>query len=425
MKSTASRRIVTTLAALAVAALARRADAQTVVQVNVDSVIDGRTVSTAMGNTITPWTAAQGVDGDGNSDGFVTNAVETILATMNKTVGGKVNLALPDDGMFPADSKGRYPAIQLHFSNAASTTSPQTHQIYISATRGSQIVQFDVPQATYSKMFLLITASEGGAKLAITLNYAGGTAPTTQTLMLPDYGIGGAAAGDPVFFNLIAGMHKWNMTDNEGDSPTHGITGIELNPSATGMLTSVKIEKMNGSHCVFWGATGIATSAVMTGAGGSGGASGAGGAAGTTGAGGAGGEAGGAGGAAGATGTGGSTTGAAGSTTTGTAGDTGVAGSTTGAAGTGTVGTPGTAGTGTTGAAGTTGTAGSTGSTGAAGTTPEKRASSGGCTLAGAPARDGAWLIVAAGLGLVALRRRQRTQRTRKSRAATSVSDAP
>ena len=47
--------------------------------------------------------------------------------------------------------------------------------------------EFNVPQATYSKMFVLITASEGAAKLAVTLNYAGGVAPTTQTLMLPDY----------------------------------------------------------------------------------------------------------------------------------------------------------------------------------------------------------------------------------------------
>ena len=267
--------------------------------------------------------------------------------------------------------------------------------------------QFDVPAATYSKMFLFITASEGAAKLAITLNYSGGGAPTTLTLMLPDYGIGGAGANDPVFFNLIAGMRKWGTNDNEGDSTTHTITGIELNPTATAMLTSIKVEKMNGSHCVFWGATGIATSAVTstTGTGGSGGTAGQGGQGGqggstgatdggatdASGAAGAGGTPG-TSGAAGATGT----TGTAGSTSTGAAGSAARrrahAGSTTGAAG-----------------ATSTGTAGATGTTGAAGTTAPKRSSGGGgCSVASASTRDeAACLMLAVALGLVIVRRRR------------------
>jgi hypothetical protein len=390
----------------------RATAADTIVQVNVDSVIDGRTVATASGTTITPWTAMQGVDGDGNADGYVTNAVETILVGMGKTVGGKAGVALPDDGMFPADSKGRYPAVQLHFSNAAPTTSPQTHQIYISATRGSQSFMFNVPQATYSKMFLFITASEGAAKLAITLNYAGGTAASTKTYMLPDYGVGGAGANDPVFFNLIAGMRKWGSNLNEGDSTTHTITGIEIAPDATGMLTSIKVEKMNGSHCVFWGATGIATSAVTTGAGGSTGGGTDGGAAGATAdAGGGGGAGGGASGAGGSTGAGGSATGAGGSTTTGAGGSTttGTGGSTT--TGTGGSTTTGTGGSTTTGTGGstTTGTGGSTtGTTGAAGTGGPKHSSGGGgCALAGAAPGHAAWLLLAAALAIVVIRRRR------------------
>jgi hypothetical protein len=407
MTSTSRARILAGVISLVTAAAARTAAADTVVQVPVDSIIDGRTVSTVSGTTITPWSAGQGVDGDGNADGFVTNAVETILATQGKTVGGKVGVALPDDGMFPANT--RHPAIALHFSNAAPTTSPQTHQIYISATRGPQMFQFDVPQAIYSKMFVIITASEGGAKLAITLNYAGGAAPMTQTVMLPDYGIGGAGANDPVFFNLIAGMRKWNATDQEGDTTTHTITGIELNPSATAMLASIKVEKMNGSHCVFWGATGIATSAVTTGTGGSGGGAGTGGAtdggaAGATDAGG-GAGAGGATGAAGATGAGGAagTAGAAGTGATGAGGTNGGAGS--GATGAG--GSTGAAGSGATGTAGTTGNAGAIGTTGAGGTTPPKHGSGGGCALAGAPAHEAAWLLLAAAaLAIVIARRR-------------------
>ncbi|HEX4403707.1 MAG TPA: hypothetical protein VH560_02695, partial [Polyangia bacterium] len=297
----ASRAGILTVSTLALCAFARSAAAaDAVVQVDVSSVIDGRTVSTIAGGTITPWTTGQGVDGDGNADGFVTTAVEAVLQTMGKTEGGKVGLALPDDGMFAATT--RLPAIQLHFSNTAPITSPQTHQVH--QAMGSQTFTFDVPQATYRKMFVLITTSEGSAKLTVTLNYADATAAQTMMYTLPDYGIGGAAAGDAVYFNLIMGMHKWGTNDNEGDSATHGITGIEINPTATGMLKSITVLKTNGSHVVFWGATGIATSAVATsGTAGSGGGSTD---AGTDGAAGAG--------TAGATGTGG-TTGSAGAGT--------------------------------------------------------------------------------------------------------------
>ena len=261
-------RILTVTAATATLAVTSAAGtasaADTVVQVDVSAVIDGRTVSTVANNVITPWSATDGVDGDGNADGFVTNAVEAILNTMGKTEGGKIGLALPDDGMFAATT--RLPAIQLHFSNAAPITSPQTHQLHIN--NGPQSFMFSVPPATYRKMFLLITTSEGSANLTVTLTYSGGTAAQVITAKLPDYGIGGAAANDPVFFNLIQGMHKWNATDQEGDTPSHTITGIEINPTATGTLTSILVAKTSG-HVVFWGATGIATSPVTTGTAGS------------------------------------------------------------------------------------------------------------------------------------------------------------
>jgi MYXO-CTERM domain-containing protein len=371
--------ILAVTGALSAASVVRNAAAaDTVVQVNVDSVIDGRTVSTVANGTVTVWTVGQGVDGDGNADGFVTNAVEAILATQGKTVGGKVGVALPDDGMFPADA--RHPAIALHFSNAAPTTSPQTHQVYIA--KGAQSFQFNVPQATYSKMFLLITASEGAAALTITLTYTGGTAPTVTKLMLPDYGIGGAAAGDPVFFNLIAGMRKWSSTDVEGDSTTHTITGIELNPMPTATLAGIQVAKTNGSHVVFWGATGIATSAVTVAEGGTGDASGAPDS-----------SAGGAGGAGGTSTTGGD--GAAGTTVAGDASVSGAGGSSTGAGGT------------SSGAAGTAGQVGSGGSGGSTDSVPASSDSGCACSLAATHTRnDAAWIALGIVSGFVLRRRR-------------------
>jgi len=275
MAFAARRRTFTALAistALCLASFARAAAAaDSVVQIPVDSVLDGRTVSTLNGQAIVSWSAAQGIDGDGYADGFVTTAVEAMLQKQGKTENGVLGIALPDDGKFPATT--RHPEIDLHFSNTAANTAPQTHQLHLST--GPQTFTFNVPQATYSKLFLLITCSEGPAALTITLTYAGGAAPVVTKLTLPDYGVGGAPANDQVFFNLIQGMHKWDTTNKENDGPSHTITGIEMNPSTTGELVSVQVTKTNGSHVVFWGATGVATSPVTTGTGGTGGTGGA------------------------------------------------------------------------------------------------------------------------------------------------------
>jgi hypothetical protein len=242
--------------ALALAAPARAA-ADTVVQVNVDPVLDGRSVSTIANGVVTPWSAGDGLDAE---DGFVTTAVETLLKTQGKTADGKVGPALPDDGLFAAT--GGRPAMQLHVSNAAPPTSPQTHEV--PRTGGAQSFTFDVPPATYAKLFLLITSSYGVGDLTVTLTYAGSAAPTVAKLALPDWGVGGAAASDPVFFNLIQGLHKWTSTDQEVDTPTHGITGVTLAPTHAATLTNVRVEKTNDAQVVFWGATGVATSDLAT-----------------------------------------------------------------------------------------------------------------------------------------------------------------
>jgi hypothetical protein len=253
--------ILTVAAALSIVTFARAAAADTVVQLNVDAVLDGRSVSTVANGVVTAWSAGDGLDA---TDGFVTTAVEAILQTQGKTATGKVGPALPDDGLFAAN--GQHPAIQLHFSNAAPVTRPQTHQVPRSG--GAQSFTFDVPPAAYTKVFLAITSSYGVGDLTVTLSYAGSAAPTIVTCALPDWGGGGAAAGDPVFFNLIQGLHKWTDTNQEVDTPTHGITGITLSPTPNATLTRLRVDKTNDAQVVFWGATGVATDAVTTDGGG-------------------------------------------------------------------------------------------------------------------------------------------------------------
>ena len=65
-------------------------------------------------------------------------------------------------------------------------------------------------------------------------------AATVKMLKLPDYGIGGAPANDPVFFNLIAGMRKWGSNLNEGDSTTHTITGSVVGVGAARRASAVR-----------------------------------------------------------------------------------------------------------------------------------------------------------------------------------------
>jgi hypothetical protein len=231
--------------------LARAAHADQVVQIPVDSLLTGRAVSTFTGSAVVPWTV--GVD---QNDGFVTVAAEAYLK--------QTGVALPDDGTFPADAT--HPEIVLHFSNAAPVASPQNHYV-----NGVGSFDIEIPQATYSKMFLFMTdAANGGAAtgspLTVSMTYADATS-TTLSFTLPDYGTGAALpAGPPTFFNLISGMHKWNQQDMSVDTPTHALTGIELSPAADKVLTSLQVSKLDtGKVVVFWGATGIATSLVDAG----------------------------------------------------------------------------------------------------------------------------------------------------------------
>ncbi len=229
--------------------------ADTVVQIPVDSILDGRSVSTIAAGTVTPWVSPQGVYNDGSGGAYATAAVKAKLAP---TAAGE---GLPDDGLFPATAT--LPPFQLHFSNTAPTTSPQTHQVHI--TTGAQSFQFAVPPATYSALFLILTASEGTANLTVTLSYAGAAPSTMMNVMLPDSGIGVQTGGSPHFY-LITDTGKWNTADTDVEPTGHTIEGIQITPTATAMLTGVQIAKTNNAHLVFWGATGIATSPVDAGA---------------------------------------------------------------------------------------------------------------------------------------------------------------
>jgi MYXO-CTERM domain-containing protein len=386
--------------------------AQYVVQIPVDALLNGRSVSTLTAGVVVPWTANEGVYNNGGGGAYATAAVKAQLAA---TAGG---VGLPDDGLFPAT--GMLPPFQLNFSNAAPASSPQTYHIYANAAAPS--FQFAVPPATYSALYLIFTCSEGSASFTVTLSYAGGVANDVAPFTIPDTGIGVQTTGSPHFY-LITNTGKWDTNDNDVEPTGHTIEGIQLTPSSQGMLTGVQVTRTSTNYLLFWGATGIATTPVdagtavpldsgLAGSGfddsGAGASSGA-----STGA-----SSGAASGTIGSSGTSSGATATSGGTSAGTSSGeaSGAGGGTAGSSATGAVGSGTTTSTGASGAmsqsGSITGTAGSNG-------TPSSASSSSGCSFAPTSGTSGGWTSLAV-VGLVL---RARRRRGRKS-AVTSISSS-
>lgn len=249
---------------------AGEARAETVVQVPLTGVLDGRSVTTLTGGVLVPWTVP--TDGGGLQNAFATMAV-----AMKQ--GAPPAYALPDDGKFPANA--RHPEVVLNYSNSADATAPQTHLV-----KAGEVVMFAMPAAVYSKVFLFFNGAAGGSTVTVTLTYADGTEMVMATV--PDY-YADISATDPVVFNLATNLAKYDKTSKVTETNHHNITGVELHPAAGKTLTRLSFTRAAMGNLVFWGATGVATSDVAgtggTGGTGAGGAAsgGAGGSAGSTG----------------------------------------------------------------------------------------------------------------------------------------------
>jgi MYXO-CTERM domain-containing protein len=146
----------------------------------------------------------------------------------------------------------------LHVSNAAPAKAPQAHLL-----AGAGTIDLPVPAATYSKIYLLVTSSKGDSTLNATLFYADGSTSLT-IFTLPDWGTGKPLpTSPPIFFNLISGLHKWNAQNQSIDTPSHGITGVVLTPTAGKTLRQIQLAKTGAMQSLtLWGVTGVATSAV-------------------------------------------------------------------------------------------------------------------------------------------------------------------
>jgi len=227
-----------------IATLASVAQADQVVQIPVDALLNARAVTTLTGGALVTWTV--GVDGNGTADGYMT-------AAASKFHNDPPTLkTLPDDGVFAADA--RHPEVVLHFSNAAPATSQQTHYV-----RGAGTLMFAVQPATYSQLFLFVTSSEGTSTLKVTLTYS--DMMSVLNITVPDY-YTVIPANDPVIFNLASDLPKWTAQNAIAEMNHHNLTGLEIHPMTGKTLTGVQIDKTAPGYFVFWGATGIATGLV-------------------------------------------------------------------------------------------------------------------------------------------------------------------
>src|SRR6185503_2366671 len=193
--STIAAALLLTLAAGA----ARAAD--TVVQIPLTGVLDGRSVTTLTGGQIVVFSLS--IDGGGGDlgTGGLQNGFATKAVAMMKSPGNVAN-SLPDDGRFPADT--RHPEVVLHYANDADATAPQNH--IVKPTGG--MFTFPVPAATYSKLFLFFHGANGGTTVTITLHYADATTDVT-TAKIPDFF---SDPSDAKVFVLAANLAKWSKT---------------------------------------------------------------------------------------------------------------------------------------------------------------------------------------------------------------------
>jgi hypothetical protein len=208
--------------------------AQEVVQIDVKSILNTRSVTTLTDNKLVIW--IKGIDTGGDGNGYLTMAAALSIGNQNPK-------ALPDDPTFPADNN--HPAFKLNYSDN------QTRYVI-----GVGEFTVTVPERKYSKMYLFLTSAEGPSPLTCTLNYTDGI--ETHKYVLPDY-YDDLPANDVNFCYVAYDLAKWGKNNNMNEANHHNIDALNVHPNSDKVLKSVKVQKTQSEgYLVFWGATGVA-----------------------------------------------------------------------------------------------------------------------------------------------------------------------
>jgi hypothetical protein len=207
------------------------------IQINLDKILNARSVSTFTNGKIATWT--KGIDGNGEADGYL-----TMSAALFK--GDKNPKALPDNPLFAATTE--HPEVLLHYANSDSMSNQTV------AMKGNCIVEFDVPANQYSKLYLALTSSEGNSHIKVDLIYADGT--ESKPFEVPDYYLD-IPANDPNVCYLAHDLAKWGKMNNMTESDHHNIDLLNIHPNPERILKGIKIIKSEKTYLVLWAATGV------------------------------------------------------------------------------------------------------------------------------------------------------------------------
>ncbi len=208
-----------------------------VIQIDVSGILNARPVTVLNDGKLFGWTT--GIDGGGTGDGYLTRAA----ALFN---GDKNPHALPDKPVFAANAS--HPKIVLHYSND-DTTNSQSLNI-----AGEGEFEFNVPEGTYTGMYLCLTSSEGPSHLQFTLVYTDGA--EVQDFILPDY-YNDLKPRDHNIMYVAHDLAKWNKQNKMAETNHHNIDAVNIHPDAKRVLTAIKVKKAKSGYLVFWCATGV------------------------------------------------------------------------------------------------------------------------------------------------------------------------
>ena len=207
------------------------------IQINVSAILKARPVTVLNNGKLITWT--KGIDGGGSGDGYLTMSA----ALFN---GDKTPHALPDKPIFAANDS--HPEIVLHYSNK-DTAGNQTLNV-----AGEGEFEFNVPEHTYSSMFLCLTSSEGPSQLQFQLIYEDGT--EGQNFLLPDY-YDDLKPNDTNIMYVAHDLAKWDNKNKMRETNHHNIDAVNIHPNTKRVLTAIKVTKAKAGYLVFWGATGV------------------------------------------------------------------------------------------------------------------------------------------------------------------------
>jgi hypothetical protein len=209
---------------------------QQTVQFNINKILNARPVTVLNHNHMETWN--KGIDGDGLADGYLTQS-----AALFK--GDKEPHALPDNALFAGNEF--HPEIRLHYSNH-DRKNDQACAI------GADEVEFAVPKAKYSTVYLAFTSAEGASNIRVKLEYE--KDETNKNFIVPDY-YQDLTPANPNLSYLAHNLAKWGNKNNMTEKDHHNIDLLKIETNPAWKLKTIHIGKTKPGYLVFWAAAGL------------------------------------------------------------------------------------------------------------------------------------------------------------------------